>query len=340
MMPYRQSMRLAVLAGIALTAAPVAQAADLGDTAMAPTVVESWTGFYVGGGGGVGFLNTDLSSSASRLDEIGFCKVKKTDKEKKECEKDEKGKKFEPFLSLLQSQAASFDLGDEGFFGTVQLGYDKQFAPRWVVGAFVDADWYSDLKAKGHQETSSALNLNLRRFELDLPLSKLTTDAELGVDWTLSVGGRLGWLANPNTLLYVLGAYTHAELDNSRVNVLIDDPFGSVDKLLHTNIANPTKIALALPDSLDGFSLGGGGEAKLGNGPWSVKFEYRWSHFGGDSAKGSSADSECYPIKKHFGIGREIESTASADFDDVDIHSVRGVLTYRFGGAPEVASLK
>ena len=138
----------------------------------------------------------------------------------------------------------------------------------------------------------------------------------------------------------MLGAYTHAELDNSRVNVLIDDPFGSVDKLLHTSIANPTKIALALPDSLDGFSLGGGGEAKLGNGPWSVKFEYRWSHFGGDSAKGSSADSECYPIKKHFGIGREIESTASADFDDVDIHSVRGVLTYRFGGAPEVASLK
>ena len=244
MMPYTQSMRLAVLAGFALTAAPVAQAADLGATVMAPTVVESWTGFYVGGGGGVGFLNTDLNSSASRLDEIGFCKVKKTDKERKECEKDEKGKKFEPFLSLLQSQAANFNLGDEGFFGTVQLGYDKQFAPRWVVGAFVDADWYSDLKAKGHQETSSALNLNLKRFELDLPLSKLTTDAELGVDWTLSVGGRLGWLANPNTLLYVLGAYTHAELDNSRVNVLIDDPFGSVDKLLHSNIANPTKIAL------------------------------------------------------------------------------------------------
>ena len=174
-------------------------------------MVESWTGFYVGGGGGIGFLNSGLNSSASRTDEIGFCKVKKSDKEKKECE-EKHDKKFAPFASLLQSQASSFDLGDEGFFGTVQLGYDKQFAPRWVIGGFVDADWYSDLSAKGHDETSSALKLVFP--PIDLPLSKLSTDAELGVDWTISVGGRLGWLATPGTLLYVLGAYTHAELDN------------------------------------------------------------------------------------------------------------------------------
>lgn len=340
-MPYTRTMRLAVLAGLTLTVAPAALAADLGAVAPEPTMAEDWTGFYVGGGGGIGFLNTDLNSSASRSDEIGFCKVKKSDKEKKECEEKESGKKFAPFLTLLQSQTSSFDLGDEGFFGTVQLGYDKQFAPRWVIGGFVDADWYSDLKARGHAESSSSLNLDLKYLPpIDLPLSKLTTDAQLGVDWTISVGGRLGWLATPGTLLYVLGAYTRAELDNSRVNVFIDDPFGSVDQLLHTNIANPTKIALALPDSLDGFSLGAGGEAKLGRGPWSLKFEYRWSHFDGDSAKGSSNDSEFYPIKKHFGIGREIEGTASADFDDVDLHTVRGVLIYRFGGAPEVASLK
>jgi opacity protein-like surface antigen len=303
-------------------------------------MVESWTGFYVGGGGGIGILNTDLNSSASRTDDIGFCKVKKSDKDRKECEEKENGKKFAPFLSILQSQTSSFDLGDEGFFGTVQLGYDKQFAPRWVIGGFVDADWYSDLKAKGYQETSSALNLNLKHFELDLPLSKMTTDAQLGLEWTFTAGGRLGWLATPSTLLYVLGAYTHAQLDNSRVNVFIDDPFRSVDQFVRSSISKPTKIALAFPDSLEGFSLGGGAEAKLGGGPWAIKLEYRWSHFEGDSASGSSVDSECYPIKRHFGIGREIEGTASSDFDDVDLHTVRGVLTYRFGGAPEVASLK
>ncbi len=245
-------------------------------------MVESWTGFYVGGGGGIGFLDSGLNSSASRTDEIGFCKVKKSDKDKKECE-ERHDKKFAPFATLLQSQASSFDLGDEGFFGTVQLGYDKQFAPRWVIGAFVDADWYSDLSAKGHDETSSALKFDLKHFPpIDLPLSKLTTDAELGVDWSISVGGRLGWLATPGTLLYVLGAYTHAELDNANVNVSIDDPLGSFGVIPHSNFSNPTKIALALPDSVDGFSLGGGAEAKLGRGPWALKLEYRWSHFQGD----------------------------------------------------------
>ena len=93
-------------------------------------------------------------------------------------EKRDQARSSSPSLSLLQSQASSFDLGDEGFFGTVQLGYDKQFAPRWVVGGFVDADWYSDLKANGHEASSSALNIDLKHFlKLDLPLSNITTDA-------------------------------------------------------------------------------------------------------------------------------------------------------------------
>jgi outer membrane immunogenic protein len=338
-MPYTQSMRLAVLAGLALTVAPAAQAADLGAVPVEPTMVESWTGFYVGGGGGIGFLNTELSSSASRSDEIGFCKVKKSDKEKKECE-EHKDKKFAPFATLLQSQTSNFDLGDEGFFGTVQLGYDKQFAPRWVIGGFVDADWYSDLEADSHQSSSTALKIDLKHLlKLDLPLSNLSTDTSIGMDWSISVGGRFGFLATPGTLLYVLGAYTHAELGNSRVNVSIDDPLSSLKFFK----SNPTTIALNLPDSLDGFTLGGGGEAKLGkNSPWSLKLEYRWSHFDGGSASGSSSDEECIPFHKYskFGIGRETEATASADYDDINLHTVRGVLTYRFGGAPEVASLK
>ncbi len=114
------------------------------------------------------------------------------------------------------------------------------------------------------------------------------------MDWSISVGGRFGLLATPGTLLYVLGAYTHAELDKSRVNVSIDDPLGS---FIILRSPNPTAIALDLPDSLDGFTLGGGGEAKLGkNSPWSLKLEYRWSHFDGGSAGGSSSDEECFPF--------------------------------------------
>ncbi len=84
-MPYTHSMRFAVLAGIALTAAPVAHAADLGPLPPEPVMAESWTGFYVGGGGGIGFFSTDVSSSSSRTDDIGFCKVEDG---KKRCERD------------------------------------------------------------------------------------------------------------------------------------------------------------------------------------------------------------------------------------------------------------
>jgi outer membrane immunogenic protein len=300
---------------------------------------ESWTGFYVGGGGGIGFFSTDVSSSSSRTDEVGFCRVEDGRKKCERKKEKEGDKKFQPFASLLQSQSSNADLGDEGFFGTVQLGYDKQLGQRWVIGGFVDADWYSDLEAKSHQSSSSSLNIDLKHLlKLDLPLSNLSTDTSIGVDWSISVGGRFGFLATPGTLLYVLGAYTHAELDKSRINVSIDDPLNSLKFFK----SNPTTFALNLPDSLDGFTLGGGGEAKLGkNSPWSLKLEYRWSHFDGGSASASLSDSECIRIYKHLGIGRDTESTASANLDDIDIQTVRGVLTYRFGGAPQdVASLK
>jgi hypothetical protein len=118
---------------------------------------------------------------------------------------------------------------------------------------------------------------------------------------------------------------------NPRVNIHIDDPLGFLDKFPHVDVGSPTNIALRLPDSLDGFTLDGGAEAKLG-GPWSLKLEYRWTHLDGGSANASDNKSECIPFGRRFGIGRESDATASADLD-TDLQTVRGVLTYHFGGA-------
>ena len=98
MMPYTRTIGLAALAGLGLAAAPAALAADLGYVPPEPIVEESWTGFYVGGGG-IGFFSTDVSSSSSCTDEIGFCRVKDG---KKGCEREKKkDKKFAPFATLL-----------------------------------------------------------------------------------------------------------------------------------------------------------------------------------------------------------------------------------------------
>src|ERR1700730_8426242 len=70
-------------------------------------VQPSWTGCYLGVGGGYGMydLDTHLNSAATGL----------------------------PIT-------VSLDQGGRGWFGTAQVGCDYQFSGRWLVGAFIDGD--------------------------------------------------------------------------------------------------------------------------------------------------------------------------------------------------------
>jgi outer membrane immunogenic protein len=123
-------------------------------------------------------------------------------------------------------------LGGEGVLGTVQVGYDRQFG-RFVGGIFFDYDWTGisgDVKYNG-----SSLNGKL--------------SASLTSEW--SVGGRAGYLVNPETLVYGLAAYTQ----------------GNFDLPLHLSGSTP-----------DGYTVGGGIETRLG-GNWFLKGEYRYTHF-------------------------------------------------------------
>jgi outer membrane immunogenic protein len=307
-----------------------AQAADLG--AM-PAPVETWTGFSAGIGGGVGTLNADMKSQAARTDTIGLCI--------ESCES------FSlDLFSINQSYTSSLsDLGGTGGFFTVQGAYDYQFASRWVAGGFVDADW-SNISGHGKQSSSSSLTLLPGGFPDELPvdedlagfldgisgfnvpLGHATIDSKITTDWSISVGGRLGWLASPSTLLYVLGAYTHQELSNAQVKVAVADPLAPLGEI-GLDINSPTSLVVKLPDSLDGFSLGGGGEVKVG-GPWTLKLEYRWTHLQGSSGKASSKDNQCcVGIEDIIGVYRNVNSTASADLD-LDVQTVRGALSYHF----------
>ena len=94
---------------------------------------------------------------------------------------------------------------------------------------------------------------------------------------------------------------------------------------------SPTNLLVKLPDSLDGWSLGGGGEAKLG-GPWSVKLEYRWTHLEAGSARATSETSQCCFEDSHGEMPplfRYVSSKASGSLD-LDEQTVRGELVYHF----------
>jgi outer membrane immunogenic protein len=105
-----KKLAIAITAVAAFTGSAIA--ADLPVKAVAapmPVVrAMSWTGCYVGVGGGYGMYNQDISADTSS------------------------------FITGGGTQAVT--LGGRGWFGTGQVGCDYQFAPQWVIGAFGDYD--------------------------------------------------------------------------------------------------------------------------------------------------------------------------------------------------------
>jgi outer membrane immunogenic protein len=196
-----------------LTLASVsAHAADMPVKAMPMAApVASWTGFYLGAGGGYGMFDSDHSSSLG-----GFV--------------------------LPQST-----IGGKGWFGTVQVGGDYQFAERWVVGAFGDFD-FSDIKGTANELVSIT----------NFPLNQRNAYA---------AGARIGYLVTPQILSYVDGGYTHANFNGGPLTFAIA-PFAA------TGLSVPNQ-------GYDGFFLGGGTEIMFARG-WSVKSEYRYARY--DSA--------------------------------------------------------
>lgn len=188
---------------------------------------QNWTGFSVGVGGGVGFLDSNINANGSRSDQVGCatglggCTAGLVVRE------------------IDQNFSSSFsELGDAAGFFTLQGAYDYQFANRWVAGGFVDADW-SGMSGHAKQSENSLITFVCAtppncEGEPDGSFSPSNglIDAEVSTNWSVSVGGRLGWLANPNTLLYFLASYTHADLGDARVKVNIPDPSDLIGVLL------------------------------------------------------------------------------------------------------------
>ncbi len=93
--------------------------------------------------------------------------------------------------------------GLRGGLGTIILGLDRQIGERWVIGAFVDFDW-----------TDISLNYS----------DDVVGDQELTLDWMWAIGGRVGYLFNPSTLIYFAGGFTQAHFDSDEYYDLPGDP--------------------------------------------------------------------------------------------------------------------
>lgn len=127
---------------------------------------------------------------------------------------------------VLQADTDAFGSGDGGsFFGTVVLGYDRQFGSGVVAGVFADIDFTNASADVGGDNVNQ--------------------------NFAWSIGGRVGGLVTPKTLLYATGGFTQADFDG------------------------------LLNGTANGFFVGAGIEHVLREN-WTVKFEYRFSDFQAD----------------------------------------------------------
>jgi outer membrane immunogenic protein len=94
----------------------------------------------------------------------------------------------------------------------------------------------------------------------------------------LYVGGRVGFLAGPRTLIYAKGGYTNAKLNTRYING-----------------ANTTNVS----ENADGWRAGAGAEFMLSNNVY-LKAEYRYSNYSRINGPGASADID---LDRHQVVG-------------------------------------
>lgn len=201
--------RLVALGGITLVFSVSADAADIAAARpdMAQPAAYSWNGVYVGANFGGAFSVENES--------IG---------------------------SALLGAAASFSANPTGVLGGLQLGYNFQFSPQWVIGFEGELDWTTA------ENTSNIGNTGVT--------GTLTSDH----NWYDTLTGRLGYAVGP-ALLYAKGG---GALMNA------DYTFSATGAVNGLSSVNATRT---------GWTVGAGIEGMLAPN-WSAKVEYDFLDFG------------------------------------------------------------
>ena len=182
----------------------------------------------------------------------------------------------------------------DGVLGGLQLGYNYQFAPNWLVGIEGDFSWAG---IKGDTSEPSVV-AGFTTTRLDSVHTK--------VDWTATATGRFGYTMN-DWLLYAKGgaAWARKEISSMTVNPALGN-------LLLTSSPNDV--------TRFGWTVGGGIEwAFLKN--WSAKVEYDYLDFG-------SKNEDHIPTYFNGATGLAV-LTRNVDWH---IHEVKFGVNYHFGG--------
>ncbi len=149
--------------------------------------------------------------------------------------------------------AASFNgAGGSGVLGSIYGGVDYQITQRGVLGLL------AELSYSGFQGGASA----------QVPGASANVNMNTGLGW--AVLARAGVLANPSTLLYLVGGYAGQNIHT--------DGFAT---------APGAAASFSTDQTVNGWTIGPGFETGL-MGNWTGKLEYRYSQFGRTTLAGSN----------------------------------------------------
>ena len=241
--------------------------------AALPAAYYSWTGFYLGGNIGYGLADDRARSSLDVFNATG---------------------------SAVNTTAGETVVTPAGAIGGVQLGYNWQGGPNWLVG--FEADFQSSA-----QKATSCVAILCEKIPGNQSVTPTLTQ---DLDYFGTLRGRFGFLDRGN-LFYVTGggAYGH-------VNQTLD--------LRASNAGPPTASfsgSASESENKFGWVVGAGMESSLG-GNWTGKVEYLYMDLGSTA----NALNGVFPAGVQGG-GSFTFGSASSLRDNI----VRAGLNYRFG---------
>jgi outer membrane immunogenic protein len=230
-----------------------------------PAPVFSWTGWYAGGNVGYGWgdASTDLSGSINTTS-------------------------FAPPTQVTNASGFSTSHSQplQGVIGGVQIGYNYQIIPRWVLG------FETDIQASGERSRrtfAEAFTGSVCTASVGPPATctafapatgNLTTLYDAKIDWFGTARGRVGYLANNELLVYATGGLAYGQVSLTGVTNIANFSFGGFPPFAPGNAgfgASKTNV---------GWTAGAGIEGRLfawlPTG-WTWKLEYLYVDLGLDT---------------------------------------------------------
>jgi outer membrane immunogenic protein len=151
-------------------------------------------------------------------------------------------------------------------------GREERTSPDWKVGAVEDVYIGANTRLTSRVLVGVQVEGSLSQMNFDSKVDEgagIRETAEghemtrLDLEWMVSVIGRAGWLATPNTFLYGLAGWTYGHFNVD--DLVWQSGFERLDDF-----------------GSHGFTVGGGAEKKL-SPEWSLRAEYRYTNFSEES---------------------------------------------------------